>query len=419
MAINYSHVSEKVFNLIKGYGYDLQSFDKAGDLVIDPQEATRFVVENPNILVRLDIPEETLSLQTSDTELDENLRNLLKEIAQDNLLNFDFRIFNKQLKPKGEQVNVAKQAEKNMADITEASLGKMTGTRKSSYQPLADSVQIIVRHKKEVNEEVRGSRSRNIHSILIQRGEEKFKMAENNLSAARAMARHLYNGGETFDNIGSAITEMSIESRKLREFVRYVKSAKLINETNQEYVELAIENINSIKNTFKKLTGVKTYANAIESIEKMSQVEMLQDDLDLEAKFTETHFDNKVADVMDNLKTIVSRQRSFESKIMSAIESEAFAGIKGLLQEEDVVDFASPEAKLSHQVSLLGNTAKDPMLSNYLHGISSKINTGGQLNQFEYGAVKSCLLSANQKVPQGTPTSVEESYEAFLDRFTE
>lgn len=419
MAINYSHVSEKVFNLIKGYGYDLQSFNKEGDLVIDPQEATRFVVEEPNILVRLDVPEETLSLQTSDVELDESLRNLLKEIAQDNLLNFDFRIFNKQLRPKGEKVNIAKQAEKDMADITEASLGRMTGTRKSSYQPLADNVQIIVRHKKEVNEEVRGSRSRNIHSILIQRGEEKFKMAENNLSAARAMARHLYNGGETFDSVGNAITEMSIESRKLREFVRYVKSANLINETNQEYVELAIENINSIKNTFKKLTGVKTYANAIESIEKMSKVEMLQDDLDLESKFTETHFDEKVADVMDNLKTIVSRQRSFESKIMTAIESETFAGIKGLLQEEDVVDFASPEARLSHQVSILGNTAKDPVLSNYLHSISSKINTGGQLNQFEYGAVKSCLLSANQKVTQSAPTSVEESYEAFLDRFTD
>ena len=419
MAINYSHVSEKVFNLIKGYGFDLQSFNKEGELVIDPQQATRFVVENPNILVRLDINEKQLSLQTSDKELDEKLRNSLKEIAQDNLLNFDFRIFNKQLKPKGEQVNVAKQAENNMADITEASLGKMTGSRKSSYQPLADSVQIIVRHKKEVNEEVRGSRSRNIHSILIQRGEEKFKMAENNLSAARAMARHLYNGGETFDSIGNAITEMSIESRKLKEFVRYVKSAKLINETNQEYVDLAIENINSIKNTFKKLTGVKTYANAIESIEKMSQVEMLQDDLDLETKFTETHFDNKVADVMDNLKSLVSRQRNFESKIMTAIESETFAGIKGLLQEEDVVDFASPEARLSHQVSILGNTANDPMLSNYLHSISSKINTGGQLNQFEYGAVKSCLLTANQKVVKDTPTSVEESYEAFLDRFTE
>ena len=48
-----------------------------------------------------------------------------------------------------------------------------------------------MRHKKAVNEEIRGARSRNIHSIFVQRGEERFKMAENNLQMARAMARHV------------------------------------------------------------------------------------------------------------------------------------------------------------------------------------------------------------------------------------
>ena len=51
----------------------------------------------------------------------------------------------------------------------------------------------------------------------------------------------------------------------------------------------------------------------IESIEKMSQVEMLQDDLDLEAKFTETHFDDKVANVTDSLKNLISRKKSSAS----------------------------------------------------------------------------------------------------------
>ena len=116
---------------------------------------------------------------------------------------------NDEEKAKGKEadpLNIMKKVSSHMSEsITEASLGKMTGSRKSSYQPLADSVKIIVRHNKDVNEEVRGARSRNIHSILIQRGEEKFKMAENNLQAARAMARHLHNGGETFDEIGEAI----------------------------------------------------------------------------------------------------------------------------------------------------------------------------------------------------------------------
>lgn len=602
--MNIKLVAEKTFNLLKGFGYEVSSYNREGDLVIDPMEATRFAVESPNILVRIDPLDKHLSLKTGTPgEAIEKIRPMLKELAQDYLLDFDYSVFDKQIKPKGEKLDVAKKskeedimseemeilrklaglqenplqdppgskfkfgqdrgekmpsgpndtktmisnAQQSIADfygtignalkqgqlvgpddtpvskldsqtlaiaydfhqkgekdpisayaqalakrnmsymsgdfsegivtinglmvhddgspmsqaewssnrmkepgaepyspeenekqykvyldrvaknkpalmaqkesVTEASLGRMTGSRKSSYQPLADSVKIIVRHNKDVNEEVRGARSRNIHSILIQRGEEKFKMAENNLQAARAMARHLHNGGETFDEIGEAITDMSKEFGKLKEFVGYVRKAKLVNEENQEFVTLAIENINNIRTTFKRLSGVKSYANAVESVKDYNNVELLQDDLDLENKFTETHFDDKVANAMDSLKAMTSRRKSFENKITTAIESESFAGLKDMLAEDDLLEFESLNQQLSHKVSSLGNTAKDETLGNYLHSISNKLNAGGQLSQFEYGAVKSCLLSAGQHNVQNAPMSIEESYEAFMDRF--
>jgi len=553
--MNIKLVAERTFNLLKGFGYEVSSYNKEGDLVIDPMEATRFAVESPNILVRIDPHDKHLSLKTGTPgESIEKIRPMLKELAQDYLLDFDYSVFDKQIKPKGEKVDVAKKSkeegimsedmsilrklagleenigidevdmplknppgsnlkfgqdnnqkinfnspaqdmaefylevgkifgndpqifpkkpvDKPMADqiikkafqlhkvnnepaktaiiqakqamqlgfdrdqsmpindesvqmeagtkISEASLGKMTGSRKSSYQPLADNVKIIVRHNKDVNEEVRGARSRNIHSILIQRGEEKFKMAENNLSAARAMARHLHNGGETFDEIGESITQMTREFTKLKEFVGYVRKANLVNEENQEFVSLAIENINNIKTTFKRLSGVKSYATAVESVKDYNNVELLQDDLDLESRFTETHFDDKVANAMDSLKAMSSRKNSFESKITKAIESETFAGIKNMLAEDDVMEFENISQQLGHKVSTLGNTAKDETLGNYLHSISNKLNAGGQLSQFEYGAVKSCLLSAGQhNVQQSAPMSMEESYEAFMDRFVD
>ena len=614
--MNIKLVAEKTFNLLKGFGYEVSSYNKEGDLVIDPMEATRFAVESPNILVRIDPLEKHLSLKTGTPgESIEKIRPMLKELAQDYLLDFDYSVFDKQIKPKGEKVDVAKKSKEefqmsedmntlkklaglevdevkqpgeqvspdqnlsqqdmkdyantsaklvktygtmfpdikevfrkawdleknnpknkslgpdiqqaiasafinianrraaddrlqpgildrvptddrdtrfedidindfdaivewaksviheavsgipwamkdfgkfkwasirpgmdsndafdlfknailqirgdqgtggytaqNLADkngihyqevlktyldklaqmgmsveggtgrlvldqvqprstndssimdnINEASLGRMTGSRKSSYQPLADNVKIIVRHNKEVNEEVRGARSRNIHSILIQRGEEKFKMAENNLSAARAMARHLHNGGETFDEIGEAITEMSREFKKLKEFVNYVRKAKLVNETNEEFVTMAMENINTIKTSFKRLSGVKSYANAVESVKAYNNVELLQDDLDLESKFTETHFDDKVANVMDSLRASASRKNSFESKIVTAIESESFDNITELLKEDDLLEFESLNQQLGHQVSKLGYSAKDETLGNYLHSIS-------------------------------------------------
>ena len=53
---------------------------------------------------------------------------------------------------------------------------------------------------------------------------------------------------------------------------------------------MAIENINDIRTNLKRLSGVKTYANAVETVRNYNNVEILQDDLDLESKFTETHF---------------------------------------------------------------------------------------------------------------------------------
>ena len=590
--MNIKLVAEKTFNLLKGFGYEVSSYNKQGDLVIDPMEATRFAVESPNILVRIDPLDKHLSLKTGTPgEAIEKIRPMLKELAQDYLLDFDYSVFDKQIKPKGERVDVARKSKEDepmseemeilrklaglnenpdlldppgaklkfgqdkgqkldfktmdtieffatisnalkagklinyenkpiqkldkdtlavafdfhrrgeqdpisayaqasaqqqmgyrtgdfsegvttingllvhddgqplsKADwdsnrrrepgaedytaqevedgyqtyldrvkknvpakvkekVSEASLGKMTGSRKSSYQPLADSVKIIVRHNKDVNEEVRGARSRNIHSILIQRGEEKFKMAENNLSAARAMARHLHNGGETYDEIGEAITDMAKEFSKLKEFVGYVRRSKLVNEENEEFVSLAIENINNIRTTFKRLSGVKSYATAVESVKDYNNVELLQDDLDLESKFTETHFDDKVANAMDSLKAMTSRKRSFESKITKAIELESFAGLKDMLAEDDLLEFEGINQQLGHKVTALGNTAKDETLGNYLHSISNKLNAGGQLSQFEYGAIKSCLLSAGQHNVSNAPMSIEESYEAFMDRF--
>lgn len=420
MAINTDRVAEKIFNLLKGYGYQVKSYDKDGKLVVNPQEATRFLVDDPNILVRLDLSNMVVSLATSEDLSDHPLRKNLKRLTFDAgpELNFDYRVFGKKLKAKGEAVDIAKKSEKDMADVMEG-FGPMTGSTRTSYQPL-DNVKIVVKHRKPVNEESRGARSRNIHSIYIQRGEEKFKMTENSLKAARAMARHINNGGEMFDSVGQAITEMSAEYRNLNDFVRYVRGANLVNEDNEQYVSMAAENIGHIRSMFDKLSGVKTYATAVESLADRSSMEVLNDDIDLESKFVETHFDNRVANAMDSIKRTMARQRAYESAITAAIQQETFANLKNLLQENDVIEFATPHAKLGHQVSQMGYAAQDPRLSTCLADISKKLHAGGTLNQFEYTTVKSCLMSAHE--PQlKTPDAVSEShrYEQFLEQMIE
>ena len=419
MAVNHSAVAEKVLNLLKGYGLVVKSFDTEGKLQIDPQEATRFVVADPNMLIRIDQASDTLMYATGkniDEETDNQLRGMLKNLANDYLMSFDYRKFNKTIKAKAENIDIAQKSEKDMADVMEG-FGTMTGSTKTSYQPL-DTVKIVVRHKKPVNEEVRGARSRNIHSIYIQRGEERFKMSENNLAAARAMARHMYNGGEMHDQTGTAITEMAGELNKLREFVRYVQSNSLVNEGNQEYVTLAFENIEHIKNTFKKLSGVKSYASAVNEVEKRSNIEVLEDDIDLEAKFTETHFDQRVEAVRDVIRSAMSRKSAFESSIDKAINKESFDNLANMLSENDGIDFVSPRAKLGYQVSQLGSTVQNPQLGAYLSGISKKLQAGSHINQHEYTTIKSCLLGAHKTQPAvAVAESIDDKYEQFLEQF--
>jgi len=417
MAINLPNVAEQIFNLLKGYGYDVTSFDNDGKKQIDPAESMWFSVPDPNIVIKLDKSSDEIRLSTGkNTNVDE-IRERLKDLSQKYLLSFDYKTFNGKLSPKSEQIFVAQNQEKDMADVMEA-FGTMTGSSKTSYQPL-DNVKIVVKHKAPVNEESRGARSRNIHSIYIQRGEERFKMAENNLHAARAMARHLQKGGETFDTVGNAITEMAADLGKLRTFTRYVQSNNLVNEDNQEYVTIALENIENIKNTFKKLSGVKTYANAIEHLEDMSNVEMLEDDVDLEAKFTETHFDSRVSNAMDSIKRSMNKRNSFESTIRTAIKNESFANLRDMLQETDMFDFASHGARLGYQVSQLGHAAENSVLKNHLYGISKKLNSGDRLGQFEYDTIKSCLLSAREaKVQEGNMyESAQQDWENFIEKY--
>ena len=415
MSVNIPVISEKTFNILKGFGFGVDSFSADGKQVIDPTDATRFVVSEPNILVRLDSATSTLVLNTSEDLSEHKVRTMLKDLAQDYLMKFDYKIFGKKIKAVGEKQDIAKQAEKDLADIKEG-FDTMSGSSKTSYQSL-DNVKIVVKHKKAVNEEVRGSRSRNIHSIFIQRGDERFKLPENNLAMARAMARHVQKGGEVFDEQATNIVEMAQDLKKLREFVHYVKTAKIMNEDNAEYVQLAVENIESIKNTFKKLSGAKTYESTIENLTSTAVELSEDDDAELRDKFTVSHFDDKVGNVLGQLKSLSLKKTAFESYITKAVANESFANLTDLLKENDLVDFATPEARLGHQVNQLSFSANDTKLSEYLQNVSKKITSGGQLSQFEYGTIKSCLLGANTNTPTVESKDLGDEYENFLEQY--
>lgn len=384
-------VGEKIFNILKGQGFMVKSYDREGNLTLDASEATRFAVPDPNILVRYDQDTQTIQLKTSSDVDDDVTRTMLKNLSSDNLLNFDYRRFEKKVTPKGEQNDIAASKEQEVNDVMEG-FGTMTGTSKSSYQTL-ENVKLVVRHSKPVNEESRGARSRNIESIHIRRGGESFKMNENNLRAARAMARHIQEGGEVYDSVGNAIQQMATEHRELREFVGYVRRNKLVSESNVNYVDMAVTNVSQIRETFERLARAKTYASESENIVNRSQSEMLGEEEEFRSAFTETHYDDRVSAAMESIHRAMGRQAAYESHIESAIANESFRNLKNMVSE-DLIEYDTPHAQLGSYVNQLSQCCEDKQLSSFLKTCGSKISEETELSVFEMKTVKGCVSQA-------------------------
>ena len=112
MATSVKTVADRVFNLLKGYGFQIDTYNKEGEVVGDPAEAIRFFVEDPNLLVTLNVPKEEIRLSISaNTDQTDTLRNQLSEIAKDYLMMLDFRVFGKTLKPSSEAINISRESD--------------------------------------------------------------------------------------------------------------------------------------------------------------------------------------------------------------------------------------------------------------------------------------------------------------------
>ena len=75
-----------------------------------------------------------------------------------------------------------------------------------------------------VNDEKVSGRIRHIGSIYIESSEgERFKYPYKHLNGARAMARHVAEGGNAYDDFGKHIVSLSEEMAKLRKFIAKLK----------------------------------------------------------------------------------------------------------------------------------------------------------------------------------------------------
>ena len=224
---NLELISEELFNKVRGRFPTVTIGNSEGVVTNEPKEARFFdfeYTENNNVLgyISVSLDENNLAVMYQQNFLEQENEstkkhwfNFLKELrlfAKKRLLNFDVRDITKSNLTKRDYKYLSNNS--GDSNMTES---KLYGTSKTSFQDIGSS-RVQIKHSQPVNQELAAGRTQHIQNIYIETIEgERFKYPLKHLNGARAMARHIAEGGSMHDDFGKHIVELSQELILIKE----------------------------------------------------------------------------------------------------------------------------------------------------------------------------------------------------------
>lgn len=298
------------------------------------------------------------------------------------------------------------------------SFSKMFGSLKTSQQTL-ENVRILVRHKTPIDENIRGSRSRQISAIFLECNGERMRFQHNYLPGARAMAQHMAHGGSMSDKVGAYISESTGQLLKLQSFNRYVTTNKLINEDSSGIIETIKENIQTLRTELRKLMGSKTYETVKARLETFEREPLAEDDTSqLKDLFTIRRFDEKFEEVLPIVKQLVQERDTYHKRI-----EEAAAGVvrvKSGSIPAPIFEFASDNARIGFMLNEFAlRIIENDELSSFVNKIGTKLCKESKINDFEYAVMTQVLENVKVEEKSKEKKEIKESFdlESYFDRF--
>jgi len=330
--------SQDLFNKIRSQFTNIRLGDENGAATADPSSAVFFEFEfkedadtfgSVSVSIAEDGTMKVFYNRNLVDKIDEDSKDEwyaflkeLKDFAVEHQLSFDVRDITKSNLTKQDYQNLADtnqtvnndEMSEELARITKlAGVEKapvaegLTGTAKRSYENL-DKTRLIIRHKGKVDETVPGARSRQIQSLYIENSDgERFKYPLTHLAGARAMMRHVSNGGRPHDEFGQHIVSTSEDIAKLNSFSRYVTNKDQLNDNAGDIIEQTKMKLENLRGYMKNLSNQTHYENASKDF-KTSEEQILDDETvaKLREKFTMKNLDNRVEDALPLINRIMS-----------------------------------------------------------------------------------------------------------------
>ena len=325
--------SQDLFNKIRSQFSNIRLGDENGAATADPGSAVFFEFEFQedadtfgSVSISLADGENMKVYYNRDlvNKIDENSKDEwyaflkeLKDFAVEHQLRFDVRDITKNNLTKQDYENLADtnktvntdEMSEELARITKlAGVNEgLTGTKKRSYENL-DKTRLIIRHSGSVDETVPGARSRQIQSLYIENEDgERFKYPMTHLAGARAMTRHVANGGRPHDEFGEHIIKTSEDIAKLNSFSRYVSNKDQLNDNAGNIIEQTKLKLESLREYMRNLSKQSHYENASKGFKTAEEV-VLDDETanSYKDKFTMKNFDSRVEEALPLIHKIMS-----------------------------------------------------------------------------------------------------------------
>lgn len=306
MEDNIKSVSTDLFYKIRSRFSGLKLGSELGEVTINPEEAVFFDFdymegENPVGHVSISLAEPGNMKVYYSTGITENMDAVqkdswydflrgLREFAKRRLMSFDTRDITKDNLDQRDFSFLSQYA--TNTPVGEGIMKEgMYGTNKTSYQKL-ENTRLIIKHNHQVDETSPGARTRNIGAMFIENGDgERFKYPFIHLAGARAMQRHVQEGGMPYDDIGKHIIGISEKIAHLKNFGNYVVRNDLMNSETNDIVSRAQDTLDNLRETVKKLAK-KSHYEQFKSQFQAEQISEVPEEFieDLTNKFTVKNF---------------------------------------------------------------------------------------------------------------------------------
>lgn len=304
------------------------------------------------------------------------------------------------------------------------------GSARKSINELGNA-KIIVRHKRSVDEEKRGARTRQIESIFIENAKgERFKFPNKNLTAAKAMAKHIKEGGAPHDEFGQHIYSVMEELEQLKKFQRYNRSNNFF-ESEQEISEEIAGRVTGLRSTLKQMSGPKGYAHHFESFQKANEANVTDAQInELRDAVTVQYFDERIADSLPYVAKVIEGFRSRQEKEQEIVDfARMVMQKKGDIALNRAIDMDDPEGPGARRfkyaatgvaawVNYIAPYLKDDELANKMMQISDTVfEVGPKHVNLAQQAIN--VVKQNASVAETTQVSKTPVDTAQIDRINE